>query len=135
MCKLALLSRVDPSGLTETDLEKIKADSNPNDRSTKSRSKSKGKKVPSEREKKLASIPKGTLEEDRILYWLWGKVNPNYMKYVSKYAILDHFEAHPELLQAFKFHPKEYRRVIQSMITERHDMLTFDEFDVGNTKI
>lgn len=53
------------------------------------------------------------------------------MKYVSKYVLLDFLENHIEILHAFKFHPKEYRRVILSMITERHDMLNFDEFDVA----
>ena len=130
-CILVLPRRVDPSGLTEADLEKIKADSNPNGRSKRSTSKSKGKRIKSEKEKKLDAIPKGTVDEDRIMYWIWGKINPTYMKYISKYTLLEFFDNHPEILHAFKFHPKEYRRVILSMITERHDMLTFDEFDVN----
>ena len=116
--------------MTEADLQKTKSESNPNEKSKRGGSKSKSRKERSEVEKKLATIPKGTLEEDRIMYWIWGKINPTFMKYVSKYALLDYLETHPEILQAFGFHPKEYRRVILSMITERHDMLNFDEFDV-----
>ncbi len=111
-------------------MENIKADSNVDGKSKRSASKSKGKRDRSAIEKKLATIPKGTLDEDRIMYWIWGKVNPTYMRYISKRALIEYLEIHPEILRAFNFHPHEYRRVIMSMITERHDMLNFDEFDV-----
>lgn len=117
--------------MTEADFEKLKASSNPQEKSKRSISRSKGKKELTETEKKIAAIPKGTLDEDRILYWIWGKVNPTYMKYVSKYILLDYLEVHPDILKAFGFHQKEYHRVVLSMITERHDMMTFDEFDVS----
>lgn len=112
-------------------MDRMAAESAGGDRSKRSTSRQKKTHSLTEKEKKLAAIPKGTVDEDRIMYWLWGKVNPAYMKYVSKHQVLDFFEVNPEILQAFGFHPKEYRRVVLSMITERHDMLTFDEFDVG----
>ena len=115
--------------MTQVAIDKTKADYDPNQKSK--RSISKGSKGMTEAQKNLATIPKGTVDEDRIMYWLWGKINSTYMKYVSKYSLLDYLEMHPETIHAFGFHPKEYRRVILSMITERHDMLTFDEFDVG----
>lgn len=119
------------SGLTQADMDKLKSDTNVNDKSKRSGSKSKSKRDKSALEKKLATIPKGIVDEDRILYWIWGKVNPTYMRYIHKNALLDYLEVHPEILKAFNFHPKEYRRVILSMVTERHDMLNFDEFDVA----
>lgn len=118
------------SGLTQADMDKIKADSNADDKLNRSVAKSKGKREKSAIEKKLAIIPKGTVDEDKVLYWIWGKLNPTYVRYIPKKALLDYLEVHPEILKAFNFHPKEYRRVIISMITERHDMLNFDEFDV-----
>jgi hypothetical protein len=116
--------------MTEADRLKTMAASTPDDENQGKTARSKSKAARSEKEKRLAGIPKGTIDEDRILYWLWGKINPLYLRYVSKFKLLDYLQMNPDILQAFGFHPKEYQRVILSMITERHDMLNFDEFDV-----
>lgn len=116
--------------MTEADRLKTMAASAPDDQNQAKIARSKSKAARTEKEKKLAGIPKGTVDEDRILFWLWGKINPSYLRYVSKFKLLDYLQMNTDILQAFGFHPKEYQRVILSMITERHDMLNFDEFDV-----
>lgn len=115
-----------------TEAEKEKTIASTTEAAEINRSKSRSKALRGEKEKKLAVIPKGIIEEDRILYWIWGKINPSYLRYVSKFKILDYLEQNPEIMVAFSFHPREYKRVILSMITERHDMVNFDEFDVSS---
>lgn len=116
--------------MTEAERQKTLAASGPDDRELAKQHRSKSKAVRTEKERKLANVPKGTIDEDRILYWLWGKINPSYLRYVSKFKLLDYLQLNPDIMQAFGFHPKECQRVILSMITERHGMLNFDEFDV-----
>lgn len=113
-----------------TEADKLKTMASAPEESQARQSRSRSKLLRSEKEKSLAGIPRGVVDEDRILYWLWGKINPSYLRFVSKFKLLDYLQLNPDILRAFGFHPTEYQRVVLSMITERHDMLNFDEFDV-----
>lgn len=119
--------RIDPSGLSEADIEKIKENSDPNYFSKK---KQKALKLKEERQKLRDRIPETAVDEDRVLYWMWSKLNPLYRQYVPKRTIVGYLSANLDILQAFGFHEKEYERVVTSMITEKADHMNFDEFDV-----
>ena len=120
--------RVDPSGITEQEMEQIKIDSDPTYVPMKIR---KAQKAKEERIAAKNSIPPDVLDEDRVIYWIWGKVNPLYRPLVSKQQVLNFMRGNPEILQVFGLHPSEYERVLESMITENHGNMNFDEFDVG----
>lgn len=113
-----------------TEAERAKTIAASTEQAEVKRSISRSKLLRTEKEKRLALVPKGTIDEDRVVYWLWGEMNPSYTRYLSKFKILEYFERNPEVMAAFGFHPREYKRVILSMITERHAMVNFDEFDV-----
>jgi hypothetical protein len=42
--------------------------------------------------KEVSSAPGDLQNEDRIMYWLWGKINPTYSQYVSKDRVLGYIK-------------------------------------------
>ena len=70
-------------------------------------------------------------DEDRVLFWIWGKINPSYGRYLRKDKLLSYLDSNPDICRAFGLVRSQYGRVIMSMITEKPDFVTFDEFDVG----
>ena len=81
--------RVDPSGLTDKDMEAIKIESDPVYMSKRAKS---IQQMREEREKAKAAIPLNTKDEDRVLFWMWGKINPTYGRYLRKDKLLSYLD-------------------------------------------
>ena len=117
---------MDPSGLTQKDLEKIAEEAgvpSPRAKITK-------KKPSSLAPETGPVVPDSTQDEERILYWIWGKINPTYKQYVEKDRIATYLRHQPEICQSFGIFMPDLRRVLGTMITERFGALNFDEFDI-----
>lgn len=113
--------------MTDQEFERIKIENDPTYVSKKSIN---AEKMKQEKERARKAIPQAVQDEDRVLYWIWGKVNPLYKKYILKDQLIRYLDSNPDITKAFGLVPNEYSRVISSMITEKHEMLNFDEFDV-----
>lgn len=122
--------RVDPSGLTEKDFDRIRELEDPDFMTKKVKKAQQARAKRLREQQKKINTPSDVMDEDRVLFWVWGKINPRYSKFINKAALCSYLRTHPEICEAFGLHPQEYRRVINTMITERHGMLSFDEFDV-----
>ncbi len=108
-------------------MERIKIENDPTYVSKKSQN---IQKMREDKEKARKAIPLTINDEDRVIYWIWGKLNPLFKRYLLKENLIRYLDLNPDIARAFGLVPQEYPRVIMSMITEKPDFLNFDEFDV-----
>ena len=112
-------SRIDPSGMTVQELERLKAEADPTYVTEKDKAKM-----------QLKLEQQGT-DEDEMLHWIWNRMNPQYKTRVSKRELLEFLLADGDIRDVFNLKDSELVHIVESIVTEHSDALTFDEYAVS----
>jgi hypothetical protein len=87
-------------------------------------------KAREEKAKLRAQIPLKADDEQKVIDWLWKRLNPTKFAAIPKEHILRYLASYPEFTVAFDFHPRYYQGVLASMVTEKSGMVGYEEFCV-----
>ena len=104
--------------MSQKDLERLKMENDPT-------------YIP-EKERAKSALMKNEQEQDEesMMHWIWNKINPHYKTYISKKEFLNYLFSDKDVRDVFNLRENELVHIIESIVTERPDCLTFEEFEV-----
>lgn len=104
--------------MTVQELERLKAEADPTYVTEKDKAKM-----------QMKLEQQGT-DEDEMLHWIWNRMNPQYKTRVSKRELLNFLLSDADIRDVFNLKDSELVHIVESIVTEHSDALTFDEFAV-----